>query len=339
MCVGRRRKLSRHIQNWKINAEDHGKKAITDYTFLCWDDIVRQQWIKGRFNLWPAYMKIWKTYFLTSDAGVNLFTVAPKRVLILAFYLLMLPILLTAGFLLSFYIFIKCIWPCISLAFLLCMSLASSLLTMDWILQKVNYFWILRIVRFFVYMSENNGTDLEKRCTIFKQEVLTSLRQSYDEVIVVGHSVGCIVAALSMPENKELAQNAHKLSLLTLGECFPPSSVLPGAHKLRKKLYHMGKRDFYWVDFTSAIDGICFYLTDMVSMNRPQEESDLLHPPILLSTKFFSLFSKESYTKLRYNWFKVHFSYLQSMEKEGEYDFFAITAGAKPLRNRIQKKI
>lgn len=60
--------------------------------------------------------------------------------------------------------------------------------------------------------------------------------------------------------------------------------------------------------------------------------------PKFLSTRFFKLYEKEEYKKIRKNWYKAHFLYLMATQIKGQYDYFNFVAGPDKLENKIKQE-
>lgn len=218
----------------------------------------------------------------------------------------------------------------------MCITSAVLVIAGHFFLEKINFFWVLRIINFFVLVVGQKVSGLEERIAVFAEKIIEAGEEdTYDEILVVGHSVGSILAVLVMTIVEKKCHQKTKISLLTLGECIPPISVLSDAGWFRNILVSLGKRSFFWVDVTSSIDGICFFKTDIVKMHAHPKEAIDLCSPVLLSARFFKLFTKKRYRNLRYDWFNIHFLYLMSTDFAGVYDYYAITCGSISLQKRF----
>jgi pimeloyl-ACP methyl ester carboxylesterase len=176
---------------------------------------------------------------------------------------------------------------------------------------------------------------MEERLDAFADRINTVLAaNNHHEVMVVGHSVGAILAVPAVA--RTLAKNTRNkpLTLLTLGECIPLLSFLPQAHDYREELAYMAHAPrLFWADFTSPIDGACFPLVNPVSASDIILQAD--SGPLILSTRFHTLFEPKHYQAIRRNWYRIHFQYLMATDFSGLFDFFAMTAGFENLAERI----
>ena len=79
---------------------------------------------------------------------------------------------------------------------------------------------------------------------------------------------------------------------------------------------------------------MCFALTDplwAVGLRQP----DPANPkPKILQAHFARLFTRDTYARIKRDFYRLHFQYLMASELPGEYDFFQITAGDRTLAQR-----
>ena len=333
MQISSRKKIHNHLFEWDIKANDNGVKVETTYKFLSWDDIIRHEWSSGLFSYYKDLLYFFIVYIF-NGLFVTYIKASPKQI-IAAFYpalylLLALFLALYAGS--KFYFWWNnwlAIIPSFTLAFLI-------LYLFEKIGEKIGVFWLLRIYAFSARWGRDEITAIEERIDIFAKELaLTLEKEDADEVLLVSHSVGTILAVSVVARALEQTEKWSKFGMVTLGECIPLVSFQPDAHSYRKELQAIANReDIYWLDYTAPIDGACFPLHDfMKSSSITPKKADI---PIYLSPRFHKLFDKLHYKKLRRDWYTTHFLYLMSTDKLGEYDYFALTAGSQRLRSKIQ---
>ncbi len=218
------------------------------------------------------------------------------------------------------------------------------------------------------------GPDLEERLAAFADKVKAARSEPWDEVLVVGHSSGAALAVavvamaragsesrlegpfpseqngqgrghgsetegqssapLPSPTRATAGAARAPLALLTLGQVIPLHSFLPEAKALRRALRELAcARDLAWVDVSAPGDGGCFALADPVALSgvRPPDA----RWPRIVSAAFRQTLARESYRRLRWRFYALHFQYLCAFERPGDYDYFAITAGPITLAERF----
>ena len=183
--------------------------------------------------------------------------------------------------------------------------------------------------------------ELEARLDQHAQALLNCLAGSKDdELILVGHSSGAIMAVSVMARalriDPDLGRRGPRVALLTLGQWIPLMGCLPQAQAFRDELRLLGAAPgIDWLDFTAPPDGCCFALTDPLQACGIDRTGALPDRPKLLSPRFMNMFEPQRYAQLRPDKFRVHFQYLMASDKAVEYDYFAITAGNQSLAERF----
>lgn len=176
---------------------------------------------------------------------------------------------------------------------------------------------------------------LEDRLTQFRARLTAILDQNPDEVLVVGHSSGAYLAVSLLADLLRTgARPAPALSLMTLGHVVPMAAFLPDAGRLRDDLAWLGRAEgLFWLDVTAPGDACCFALCDPVATSGGGGPDQRW--PLVISAAYSHTLSPERQAALRHRWFRLHFQYLYAFDRPGDYDYFAITAGARTLAQRF----
>jgi pimeloyl-ACP methyl ester carboxylesterase len=152
---------------------------------------------------------------------------------------------------------------------------------------------------------------------------------------VVGHSVGSMVAvgvAARIAERLP-AERRRDVTLVTLGQCIPLLSLLPGAFRFRADLKALADaRELPWLDMNARADSLCF------AQANPVEVSGVAAAgggqgvrPLQQVVRPFRMFAPADYARLRRNKLRLHFQYLMASALLNEYDYFRMTAGPDRL--------
>lgn len=197
--------------------------------------------------------------------------------------------------------------------------------------------WLLRIATFCARCARNGGRE-ERQLRRYARAICHDLRraattEAYDEILLVGHSVGTLVAVAVRAEWARTM--TRPLPLLTLGQCIPLSGFLPSARHLRADLRTAVAHDAPWLDITAPPDGACFALHDFTTCAGPLAPRP--GTPVIRNARFHRAFSPERYRRLKRAKFDLHFLYLYAVERESAYDFLRITAGPEPLQAAIDR--
>ena len=321
LSVGRRKKQGEHIAFWDVCMEHGAGATDTRYEFLRWDDIIRQHWPRSRGGLvastlyasWHMWRNgvMWRT--LKTSWPMFIAAAVPGFV-VLAFALLALA-LFSVGALWA----IRGAWWTAFGALLL----GLPALAWGWRVaeQRSHMGWLMRSFACLVRQGKGQTPELEARLDEFGEHVARQIQNAaVDEVLVVGHSSGAMMAmsvmarALStLPPISTATRPSVQVGLLTLGHCGPLLGAQPEASGFRAELSMLqSDRRFCWIDYGAPPDGCCFPLVDPTALcgGAPDDEGK----PKLLNPRFAQLFSEASYQAVRRDKFRCHFQYLMASE-------------------------
>ncbi|MCD2344481.1 hypothetical protein LRH25_29580 [Ideonella azotifigens] len=348
LTVGPRLRAGAHAATWALSWQNPGGEVCeTDYEFLRWDDFVRQHWPKGQAkligmtlrttwrmlangSLWRMLQTSWPAFLAISAPGLMIVGVT------LALLLLFLAAVGLEAATAS-------LWPALAL---LVFGLPSLFFAARWLQARTQMAWLMRSATVILQQACGQTPDLEARLDEFASRLHQVLsRPDLDEVLVVGHSSGAMLAvsvvarALRMAEATGLPSSS-RLSLLTLGQCMPVLSYQPEATAFRAELNTLRRApELFWLDVTAPPDGCCFALHDPSGICldglSTAPEGDLGGAKCV-SPRFAQLFSAATYREVKRDKYRCHFQYLMAGERVGFYDFFAITAGGSALDRRFE---
>ncbi|MBP6852288.1 MAG: hypothetical protein KA164_11835, partial [Rhodoferax sp.] len=205
---------------------------------------------------------------------------------------------------------------------------------------RYSMYWMMRSYAFTARQARDEVPDLEQRLDALAAQLVQRVHaQTDDEVLVVGHSSGAIMAASIVARalrlDPALAKGNTRLSLLTLGQWIPLLGLLPMATGFRDELQRLGAtRSLSWVDFSAPPDGCCFALTHPITACGVPFDAASGADVKLLNPRFAELFDAPAYAALKRDKFRLHFQYLRTADRPGDYDYLAITSGGLSLPAR-----
>lgn len=327
------------------------------YHFLSWNDIVKIYWLKGLFK---AVLDCLYFFFAYALNGLFLeYAKSCKATLIAGFYPFFYFLFsFFISFALAYFIFdFLSLHSHLLVACALCLVwLGFSFVMIYKFANKTAAFWLLRICTFCARVARGKIPEFEKKMEIFAVIILKNLQENHTkkdyELVIVAHSVGTILLVglcqrlIILAKERDLSLKSVKI--LSLGECIPLASYHKEANDFRKALSELGANtELTWFDYTSKIDGACFYKLDVfqsskdLALRKKYEVSndEIVLKRQFLSTHFYKVYSPQEYEKIRKDWYKTHFLYLFANEfkNRGVYDFFALILGTKPLEILVKE--
>ncbi|MBN2865031.1 MAG: hypothetical protein JXK16_03415 [Thiotrichales bacterium] len=173
--------------------------------------------------------------------------------------------------------------------------------------DKIHMFWISRIIHFFSIYSHQQVPLVMQKEAEFKVRLLALLDAQeageFDEVVLVAHSVGTVLC-MNMLADLMDDPRTKNLKVVTLGHCVTAVSVIKSSGWFNEKLKRFKNRQFEWIDVTAGKDAVNFYKIS------PGYHADI-KPDLTLSANFHEVFEAEFYKKLKWDFYRIHFLYLE----------------------------
>lgn len=344
LVVGERARSSTVSNHWEIHAEVEGQNVETRYEFLRWDDIIRKHWQRNELLIVLHYLQVAWICISSGIFGRVLKTAWPPFVTALfPLVLILLLAMLASGVGYSAASVIAAAGLPTWIAAGTGIAAIAGVIQLGRMLeQRVNSYWLLRIYAFTKKQGIDTLPELEQRLDDFARRIIEeSTCTDADEILIVGHSTGTMIAISALGRalqlDPKLAKRGPRIALMTLGHCIPILSFVPAAQRFRDEMAAIANaEDIDWIDFTAPTDGACFAFIDPVGASGIVRRNDIEAKPKLLSARYATLFTPQTYAAMKRNWYRHHFQYLMAGELAGDYDYFAITAGALPLAERYR---
>jgi hypothetical protein len=235
-----RRTVSPTRTDWTI--ANTTQDAETEYTFLRWEDLVRSAWIRNPLSLGLRAFSAYRDNIRHLDFATG--KKLPRGPLITLFYPPVLTILLPLLIALPIWgvaaIFLPW-WMGLLIGLVAGIAIARPLLT------KIHAPWLLR---FFVFNSELGAGDkhpaIDARLDVFAEEIAAAFAQDWDEVLLLTHSNGSILAVPLMVRLLKRMGGAlpANFALVTMGHCIPLVACRRDATRFHDQLRDLAAHDF-----------------------------------------------------------------------------------------------
>jgi hypothetical protein len=179
--------------------------------------------------------------------------------------------------------------------------------------------------------------DIEERLDRFAARLVAAMRtREVDEVLLVGHSLGSLLAidllcrALDLDSN--LARNGPHLSFLTVGATVPKLTLHPDGGRFRACIRRIADvPDLDWVEYQSRDDAISFYKFNPVTSRRVTD-ADVAGKPAIRRVLMRDLLTPASYRRYRWRFMRLHYQFVMANERRAAYDYFMLACG--PVSSR-----
>jgi hypothetical protein len=337
--IGSRSRDGKLAVRWTVRSGADDPPVESQHVFLCWDDLIRKYWPHSR---WQVALRLIPYYWRYARCGALGRTFRQSRwtgvsiagPLITA----------TIGSLIA----ALTGWGLAALAGLAGLppagqaaAAALGAAVFLWLTLRfaegLRHFWLGRINLFMLLWAREAPPDLAQRWRGFARLIQDDLERDaqgagVDEVVVVGHSIGAVVAVCVLQEWLALqpanAAPTAPVKLLTLGHVIPMAGFVPEAQWLRDALAALGSSSIPWLDMTAPSDILCYPLVDPYAACGVARTSQ---PYRLQSARFDRMLEPATLRRMRLDPFTMHFQYLMSTQRPVANDWFQLTCGPRPL--------
>jgi hypothetical protein len=327
IAVSERRRAGPHVAEWNVTADGADGRAETSYAFLEWDDLVRRAWTRNPIRLLAGAARAYAGQLKHRDR--DMVRRLPRGPVIAFAYPLLavtlLPLLLG---IVPFGVALVWLpwWAALLVGVLGGAALAVPLV------RRVRAGWMLR---FFAYNARAAGGEgdpaLAERLDLFADRIAAALAEDRDELLLVTHSNGSILAVPLMARLLERHGSAlpARFTLVTLGQCIPLVLSRTDRPAFRDRLAAMGRGHFQWLDIGSPPDGAAFHGVNPMAL-AGLDQRFLLEQ---LSPRFH-LFRDRA----RAGWadkYELHFDYLRAGDRPSPLDYPSITALPRTIDTKV----
>jgi pimeloyl-ACP methyl ester carboxylesterase len=152
-----------------------------------------------------------------------------------------------------------------------------------------------------------------------------------DELVVVGHSAGGVIASAVMARalelDPDLGRRGPRLVLLTLGSIMPAVALHPAARRMRDIVGRLAiEPTLAWIDCQSRKDYMSFPDFDPVKGVGVYVGAQRCNPLIWL-VRFKDMIWPERYRRFTWNLFRVHYQYIRAGDRPAPYDYILLVGG------------
>jgi hypothetical protein len=324
------------LAHWRMETADRARPVAVDYTVLSPRQVVIDHYYaRTVFGLIWAYLVA--MYALFASGAYRRVLRLPLRPLILVHYIVLsVPGLFWAGAELAY-------WPMLLLPELgpelrLALRIAGGLVFLQAfvLLERVTWiYFFVSALRQAALQGWDRAAALDRMLEGWTRVVAErQARHGYDEVLLVGHSIGSIQAiemAGRLLEDPAFA-GTGRLSLLTLGSADMLLSYQSHARRFRAAMAKVATApDLVWIEYYAPTDAICRGGGDPVAAAGIDLGGRRQTGPEMRRLDLHEMFTPASFNRLPFNLVKQHLLYLSSGDRRSSYSYFRLVCGAERL--------
>lgn len=340
-------------QRWTVAAEPEVGGAETSYDVLLWDDLVLKDFARWRI-VSVVLLLIGSLQAIVSGMMVKFYRLNWKYGNVILYPLGLILLLTLVSALIAHQIHAHLgdgfghslnwpVWVTVPLGVAAGIVWIKSL---DVLLDRAFFWQLLNDWVFNWQHGQGWRRDYETRVDAFAALVVERLAAfraegtEIDEVLILGHSTGALtaveVAARVLAADPVIGTGTTALSLLTLGSGLPIVALQSKARRVHSDIASLVVSDrIVWVDYYAPQDWMNFPDFDPVERLPLDLGGRSPRNPLVRSAKFREIIDPETYLKVRWRPFRMHFQFLFANDHRGEYDFFAMALGPQRLRDRV----
>jgi hypothetical protein len=178
------------------------------------------------------------------------------------------------------------------------------------------------------YVRQRNPI-IEQRLHRIAQEIVSAARGSdVDELLVVGHSLGAVIAVdlldRALKLDPSLGKSGIPVTFLSIGSSILKIGLHRGAERFRAAVEHVAQAPgIFWGDYQARIDIMNFYNTNPMAEMLLSAE----HEPVVRLVEFSRMLQRDMYRRIRLRSYRLHCQFISGNDKRASYDYFMLVCG------------
>lgn len=333
----------RFSTEWPVTTAADGWRVETTYEFLRWEDIIRRDFkrpawwaiLQGLKSLIICIFDLTLPRIMRAHWRFGLFLIYPI-VVVLGFALLSL---LFGFFVTAITAKLTAVSAIPQIAGIAagCAALVALLKFTEPLTYAV---YIFQDIASTIQYTRRERPDWDERLELFATAIVEAARKAdADEILVVGHSSGSFLAVdvltRALKRDPKLGSHGPQVTLLTMGGNLPIIGFQPRGVWFRERIAQLAADpSLDWVDYQSRRDIMNFFPFNPISgfgIGADKTKINLKVVPI----QFREIVSKETFSRLTWHFFDLHFQFLRANEYPAAFDYFMILSGPFSLRTRL----
>ena len=179
---------------------------------------------------------------------------------------------------------------------------------------------------------------LDPRLDLIARELVERENESrVDEILVIGHSLGAVLAAdlldRALRLDPDLGKACPRLAFASVGSSLLKIGLHRRAERFRAAVAHVASASqIFWVEYQALTDVMNFYKTNPVAamgLHAPGR-------PVVRVERIRRMVDPVRYQRIRRNFFKVHCQFVKGNDQRAAYDFFMLLCGPLSVECQVR---
>jgi hypothetical protein len=309
---------------WSVTASGPNWQVETDYHLIRWDDEIGNFSRRAIWHRIPLGIIAFLD-FVTAGALWGYFRTNWYYAVFFLYPFVMFGALIAAAFLVGVFTFH--ISGSVLIGIVAGLLVLAALLAGPWRWLHIDTLfddWIFSRE----YVRSGSST-IEQRLGRFATEIVAAARSSNaDELLVVGHSLGAVIAVdlldRALRLDPALGVGGIPVTFLTIGSSILKIGLHRGARRFRAAVERVGRAPgIFWGDYQARVDIMNFYKTDpMAEMSLPTENG-----PVVRLVEFSRTLEHVVYRRIRLKFYRLHCQFISGNDRRALYDYFMLVCG------------
>jgi hypothetical protein len=160
-----------------------------------------------------------------------------------------------------------------------------------------------------------------------------------DEVVVVGHSLGAVLAidlvARALALDPAFGRDGSPVALLSVGSSIPKIGLHRAARRFHAALARVAAAPgVFWAEYQAIIDVMNFYKTDPVAAMGLKPTGK----PIVRVVRISRMLDPAYYRRIKRDFFRLHRQFVSGNDRRATYDYFMLLCGPIPVERQVRAK-
>jgi pimeloyl-ACP methyl ester carboxylesterase len=158
-----------------------------------------------------------------------------------------------------------------------------------------------------------------------------------DEVVVIGHSLGAVLAIdlldRALRLEPTLGQKGARVELISVGSSILKIGLHPAATRFRASAEHVASAPgLFWGDYQAISDLMNFYKRDpLTAMGLPTRDV-----PLVRMVRIRHMLDPAIYRRIRYRPLRMHLQFVSGNNLRNAYDYFMLVCGPLSVERQVR---
>jgi pimeloyl-ACP methyl ester carboxylesterase len=298
----------------------------TTFEFLHWDDIVERHWrAKGRLG---AQLAAARALFIYQRCGLFARAGDGARAVRLALLIMGLTPVAVAVAALAFTLAVGVLGARAMPygGWFAAPALIGALVLADVAWRRLNLEWLAKGFACIVETAMGEASSWDERCAAFAARIAEVEREAgADEIVVVGHSLGAILAMKTLARYLALGEPPkRRIAFATLGNIIPFYTWIEPGRRTMREGEEVARSPFVeWIDVTSGSDPAS--ACRMGPLVGAEAQAPRWEP------EFHRILLPERFRRIRRRPLDFHFQYLKPSDSGDGFDFVRMMCSPAPF--------